>query len=179
MAENRISQEDGLYKYRCSNGREFIFDECDLPFFEKTVCTADKRGYVTANRKKNLISHLLLGVSNDVIVDHVNGNPFDNRRCNLRIASNAQNHWNYRLSARNTTGFKGIYKDKSLNKYHARICENGKRHYLGAYDSPEQAACAYDAAAREYFGEYATLNFPEVDERCCIQERGKCEYGRG
>ena len=162
-----IKNEDGCYKYLCSNGREFIFDKEDLDFFQNTICTVDDRGYVTTNRKKSLISHVLLGVGNDVVVDHINGNPFDNRRANLRIASKIQNHWNYRLSDRNTTGYKGIYKDKQADKYHARICENGKRHYLGVYNSPKEAALAYDVAARKYHGAFATLNFPDTKEQGC------------
>lgn len=170
--ENYIEHEDGYCRYHCSNGRSFLFDKEDLPFFQSTVCTVDSRGYVTANRKKDLITHLLLGVGNESVVDHINGNPFDNRRSNLRIATNVQNHWNYRLSKRNTTGYKGIYKDRRKEKYHARICENGRRHYLGVYDSIEDAAKAYDEAARRYFGEFATLNFPDFQEQVCISGGG-------
>lgn len=171
MEKSRIEIVEQYCKYRCSNGREFIFDKCDLPFFQNRICTVDERGYVTTNRKKFLVSHLLLNVGNDVVVDHINGNPFDNRRCNLRIASSVQNHWNYRLSDRNTTGYKGIYRDKRVDKYHARICEHGRRHYLGVYDSAEDAARAYDMAARQYFGEFATLNFPNKNEQGCSLER--------
>ena len=112
-----------------------------------------------------MVSHLLLSVGNDVVVDHINGNPFDNRRSNLRIASTVQNHWNYRISERNTTGYKGIYRDKRIEKYHARICEHGRRHYLGVFATAEEAARAYDSAARKFFGEFATLNFPEKHEQ--------------
>ena len=171
MMTSRIELSEHFCRYRCANGREFLFDKCDLPFFQDKTCTVDERGYVTTNRKKDLVSHLLLNVGNEVVVDHVNGNPFDNRRCNLRIASNVQNHWNYRLSDRNTTGYKGIYKDKHADKFHARICEHGRRHYLGAYATAEEAAQAYDEAARKFFGEFATLNFPEKNEQGCNLER--------
>ena len=167
MNNKRIKQERGYYRYTCANGRSFIFDECDLFFFLSATCTVDERGYVTTNRKKDLISHVLLGAGKNVVVDHVNGDPSDNRRGNLRIASPVQNHWNYRLSERNTTGFKGIYKDSKSSGYHARICEHGRRHYLGLFPSPIEAAEAYDNAAREYFGEFATLNFPVASEQSC------------
>ena len=171
--KQHIKREGNHYRYHCTNGRSFIFDECDLPFFMRTICTVDERGYVTANRKKDLITHLLTGAEKDMVVDHINGNPFDNRRCNLRIATRTQNHWNYRLSTRNTTGYKGIYKDKKSDSYHARICENGRRHYLGMFSSAMDAALAYDEAARMYFGEYATLNFPGTYERGCLPVGGR------
>jgi len=168
MGDKRhIRREGNYFRYVCSNGRSFIFDECDLPFFMQTICTVDERGYVTANRKKDLISHLLTGAEDGKVVDHINGDPFDNRRINLRVVTPLQNHWNYRLSSRNTTGFKGIYRDKRSNGYHARICENGRRHYLGLFHSDVEAALAYDEAARAYFGEYATLNFPDIHEQSC------------
>ena len=92
-----IKPEGSHLRYHCSNGRSFIFDRCDLPFFVGTMCTVDERGYVTANRKKDLISHILLGVGSDSVVDHINGDPFDNRRSNLRVATIFQNHWNYKI----------------------------------------------------------------------------------
>lgn len=169
---SHIKKENNYYRYFCSNGRSFIFDKCDLPFFIQKTCIADVRGYVTTNRKKNMVSHMLIGAGKEDIVDHINGNPFDNRRSNLRIATPTQNHWNYRLSSRNSTGYKGIYRDNKTNGFHARICEHGRRHYLGLYQSAKAAALAYDSAARMYFGDYATLNFPIENEQPCIGNGG-------
>lgn len=167
QGENRIVREGDHFRYHCSNGLSFIFDEEDLPLLESSIFCADPRGYVTTNRKHDLLSHLLMQVDGSTIVDHVNGDPFDNRRCNLRIAEGSKNKWNYRVTKRSSTGYKGIYPDRRRPKFHARICVNGKRHYLGAYTSAKEAAKAYDDAAREYFGEFAALNFPDNGEQGC------------
>ena len=94
-------------------------------------------------------------------IDHQDGNGLNNRRHNLRVASQSQNMMNRRISkSNNTSGFKGIYLHKHSGLWHARIHLNYKSKSLGYYHEPEEAARAYDAAAREYFGEFARLNFP-------------------
>lgn len=66
----------------------------------------------------------------------------------------------YKLTYKNNkSGFRGVHKDDY--KWRAQIKSNGKVIYLGGFDSPEDAASAYDAAAKVYFGERARLNFPD------------------
>ncbi len=161
-----IEAEGDYYRYFCTNGQSFIFDACDLPIVGNLQCNISDRGYVTYNRKKNLLTHLLLGVDAKAVVDHVNGDPYDNRRANLRVAEN-KNNWNRVVDSRSCTGYKGIYPDKTRSKFHARICAQGKRVYLGCFNNPEDAARAYDEAARFYFGEFACVNFPLPGEQCC------------
>lgn len=52
MMTNRIEVGEHFCRYRCANGREFLFDKCDLTFFQDKICTVDERGYVTTHRKK-------------------------------------------------------------------------------------------------------------------------------
>lgn len=104
------------------------------------------------------------------VVDHINGQPLDNRRSNLRITDNRGNATNVTRSKRQKRGgYKGVSWNPAAGKWQASICAgevkpNGKRRqlYLGCFVDPISAARAYDAAAREHFGEFASLNFPEV-----------------
>lgn len=95
------------------------------------------------------------------LTDHINGDGLDNRRANLRMATQAENLRNRGLPANNTSGFKGVsFRRQRGRGWKSTIGLNGKRIHLGLFSTPEAAARAYDAAARELFGEFAWLNFP-------------------
>lgn len=96
-----------------------------------------------------------------LFVDHCNADGLDNRRQNLRPATGTQNNANARRYKNNQSGFKGVSFDRSRLRWHARIQVNGKSRHLGRFDTAEEAARAYDVAARELFGDYARPNFPE------------------
>lgn len=85
-------------------------------------------------------------------VDHVNGNPLDNRRSNLRIATVSQNMMNRQKKSGALSGFKGV--SKNGGKWSANIRANDKRIYLGMFDTPEEAHEAYCKAGRELHGEF-------------------------
>ena len=93
-------------------------------------------------------------------VDHINGNGLDNRRSNLRAATDSQNAMNRGMRSDNTSGFKGVTQKRS--KWHASLQVNGKRRHLGDFATRIEAARAYDAAALIYFGEFARPNFPPL-----------------
>nr|WP_313659107.1 HNH endonuclease [Achromobacter ruhlandii] len=93
-----------------------------------------------------------------LMVDHINGDKLDNRRENLRVCTNAQNSMNQRRSAGNTSGFKGVRRNAVGRKWEAIIKCDGKQHYLGVFDDPRVAAHAYNRAAIQLFGDFASLN---------------------
>lgn len=95
------------------------------------------------------------------LTDHINGDGLDNRRANLRPATKEQNGRNAALSRRNTSGFKGVTRSGTKGRWVALIgTGQGRQARLGTFDSAEEAARAYDAAALALWGEYARPNFP-------------------
>ena len=96
-----------------------------------------------------------------LLVDHRNGNGLDNRRTNLRIATQSQNMQNRQKRKNSTSRFIGVWFVKNKNRWESRITYQGKRIWLGRFDNEIEAAKTYDAAARKYHGEFARLNFME------------------
>src|SRR5687768_17425464 len=107
--------------------------------------------------KTTMQMHRLIMGLDGPLVDHENHNGLDNRRENLRHATQQQNKRNQRIR-KNTSGFKGVRWDKG--KWQARIMIDGIQLNIGRYFEPLDAARAYDAAARQYHGEFASINFP-------------------
>lgn len=103
----------------------------------------------------------ILGAPPDSLVDHWDSDGLNNRRDNLRLCSLTQNNRNRRKQhSQSSSLFKGVTQVRG--RWYAQIrVEAGKRQSLGYFGTEEDAARAYDAAAREHFGEFARLNFPE------------------
>jgi hypothetical protein len=93
-------------------------------------------------------------------IDHINGNPSDNRIANLREATRGQNLHNSKLDKKNTTGFKGVRRHYAVpgKPYFASINVNRKQVFLGLFSTKEAAAAAYDVAAVQHLGEFARTN---------------------
>lgn len=119
--------------------------------------------YVSINNRSyaahRIIWKLAYGnIPNDLHIDHIDGNPKNNRIDNLRLATNQQNQLNRKTDSKrkHEIPFKGVYKHK--NKYKSEIKTSEGRLYLGLFNTPELAALAYNEAAREHHGSHAQLN---------------------
>ncbi len=112
----------------------------------------------------------ILDTPSGVEVDHVNGSILDNRRVNLREATGANNRRNSKKYAgrggeRTTSIYKGVSFCRETGRWRVQINVDGRRRFSARYDTEEEAARGYDAAARRLHGEYASLNFPRPGER--------------
>ncbi len=122
-------------------------------------CVSNKYALRREGPRPGVVKYLHKEVlQTDQVVDHINGDTFDNRKENLRLANKAKNSMNRLRQRNNTTGFKGVSICKG--KYQAYIKKDGVKINLGTFLMPEDAAHAYDKAAIRLFGAFAEVNFP-------------------
>ena len=91
------------------------------------------------------------------LVDHIDGNPHNNKFTNLRLASRHQNSCNRKKHSNNTSGLKGVSWHKAIKKWQACINTENKRIFLGYFDSKEKAYAAYCDAAQKLHKDFARL----------------------
>lgn len=89
-------------------------------------------------------------------VDHIDCDPFNNKLSNLRLATKTENNRNVRISKDNTSGYKGVCKEKN-GGWRSRIVVDKREIHLGTYPTKELAAQAYAKAAVVYHGEFARI----------------------
>jgi hypothetical protein len=99
-----------------------------------------------------IIWKMMTGKEPPTTIDHIDGNPANNCWSNLRAATPTEQKWNTGLSKKNVSGFKGVSRYGS--RWRACININGVKRHRGCFDTPEEAAVAYETAARELHGEF-------------------------
>lgn len=158
----------GLNKRECPHGYILVDDE-DYELVSQYKWSAPytcNGQFLYAQTKINgkyvMMHHAIIGMSTEgLVVDHINGNKIDNRRCNLRYATRSQNAAN---SIRNIKAYPSkVSKYTGVRNYFGDITAcvrfNGKVIRLGKFKTEEEAAKAYDDKAFELWGEFAKLNF--------------------
>jgi hypothetical protein len=139
-------------------------DAADYKWLSKyrwSACNSYGRIYAVRRgpRGRTLYMHReIMHAPKGSIVDHIDHNTLNNRQCNLRVCTQAQNAANAAPRGA-ASGYVGVYRNHK--KWVAGITCRGKYYYLGTFGSPIEAAKARDRKAYELFGEYAYLNFPE------------------
>ena len=163
--ENIFKEVDDYFIGYTSKGQEFYFDKTDYDIVKKYCWYIDTLGYVTTNILTNdgkrtiLRMHVLIMQPNDktLKIDHIHGRNSrnDNRRYNLRIATNQENTINAALKSNNTSGVTGVNWSKRHNKWVAQIKKDYKPILIGLFDAFEDAVKARKEAEKKYFGEFA------------------------
>jgi len=113
------------------------------------------------NRKIVYMHRVIMNAPEGKIVDHRNREGLDNTKRNLRLATHSQNCCNRTRTKSGSSKYKGIRYRGKKRKWEASICYNGIYKHLGTFENEEDAARAYDEAAKIYHGEFAVLNFEE------------------
>jgi len=155
-------------KYLKTNSINVIVDDDD---YDKLVGSSwnpcgYKREYFARNmitgkrnNKKEYLHRIIMNAKDGEVVDHINGKRFDNRKSNLRICTERENHMNQRVQTKlKSSMFKGVGFHKWANKFRAYIKINGKAKQLGLFNTQHDAAFAYDMKAFELFGKFAKPN---------------------
>ena len=129
--------------------------------------------YIKGNGNRYLhreIAERALGaIPEGMFVDHIDGDPLNNRRGNLRVVTKAQNAANAAPRG-GRSKYRGVFQQPS-GRWTAQISKAGVRLCLGTYDTEEEAASAYDEAAKTVHGEFARLNLETIENS---GRRGYC-----
>lgn len=142
-----------------NNHNKFLFDIEDYDLIKNYHWYKNAQGYFCSYDKgKTIRMHrLIMNCPDNLEVDHIHHNKFDNRKSELRICTQSMNIRNKKAKLGNLV-FRGLVNDK--NQYYARIILDKKMYTSKKYETIHEAACEYDRLAIKYHGEYAYLNFP-------------------
>jgi hypothetical protein len=157
---NSYFQENDYMVGKTHTGKTFIFDIYDYDDIKKHTWSVDSKDYPRTSilNKRIAIHTILINPDRNQFVDHINHNPLDNRRQNLRLCTRQQNNFNTIKRHSCISEYKGVTWCKTTNRWRAQISLNKKSINLGRFDNEIEAAKAYNTKAKELFGEFAYLN---------------------
>lgn len=153
-----------------TQGYEAIVDDADFEWLSQFKWCYSSKGYaVRRGQQKALLMHrVILQTPSSLDTDHINRNRLDNRRSNLRIVTTSQNLMNKtKMTGHSSSIYKGVSlltprETQRLHPWRACIRFGSRFIHIGLFLDEIEAAKAYDAKARELFGEFAYLNFPDA-----------------
>lgn len=164
-------------KIPLTQGYEAIVDERDGYLAEyawraqptEHTCYAARSVGGHGKQRTVFMHRVILGAPEGIEGDHIDGDGLNNRRSNLRLATRSQNGQNSHVVL-GKVPFRGVFQNAGQpDRYRAAIRHLGIRTYLGTYATPEEAARAYDTAAIQMHGEFASVNFPQP-QRAVVPE---------
>jgi hypothetical protein len=130
-----------------------LVNDWDYEILKDHKWRLDGHGYpYTTVKQKNCWAHkIIIWNPKGFEIDHIDHNPLNNQKENLRIVTRSQNRMNSRLNSNNTSGFKGISWNKARQKWRIQI----QHEYKGSYSTLEEAIAAYEIFEKEIYGDYA------------------------
>jgi hypothetical protein len=141
-------------------------DDSALDELSKHSWHLSAKGYAATNvpgpltRQRTVLMHrLVIAATEEQEVDHIDGNPLNNRLSNLRVVTHQQNLFNQKKKTGTVSKYKGVTWCKRSSKWLAQVMKNKRNNFLGYFVDEMEAARAYDSAARELFGQFARTNF--------------------
>lgn len=159
-----------MKEIKLPRGSVAIVDDEDYEELSKYSWSIDQWGYVRrsvydqsskSGRSAVLMHRQVLGLLPDdgSIVDHIDRDPLNNKKFNLRLVSSSQNAMNRSLSSRNKSGLRGVYWSEASKKWMAVIQANRKKVHLGYFVNKEDAYAVYCTAAKDMHGEYSSVDW--------------------
>jgi hypothetical protein len=124
---------------------------------DKNTCYAKRNAVINSN-KIHISMHC--DIMNDNNIDHKDHDGLNNQKSNLRFCTKQQNSANMKLRENTSSKYKGVIWCKWANKWRSKVGFNKTSIHLGYFKFEIEAAKAYDKKAKELFGEFAYLNFP-------------------
>ncbi len=146
-----------------TRGYEAMIDAYDVPLVEgfnwyalvnAWAVRAMRNIWRDGIRETIYLHRVIMSAPQGAMVDHIDGNPLNNRKSNLRLATNAENQRNSKRRKDNTSGFKGVHLDKRKGLWRAQIKLNGTKRWLGYFGTPEEAHFAYCKASATIHGDF-------------------------
>jgi hypothetical protein len=165
-----IPQADGTVLIPLTRGQFAIIDAEDADRLVQYKWSVSTVGYALRFRRKSdvpgsttvwLHREILPDVPDELEVDHINGNKLDCRRANLRPATRSENNMNKTVAHPSKSGYRGVAWHNPSRSWFARVTKQRKPVFAEFFPTAEEAARAYDKAARIHFGDFARLNFPD------------------
>ena len=152
-----------LTVYSLNDNGRFLIDYEDYERIKDYRWFMDKNGYAiaTIGGRKEQLHRIIMNCPKDMIIDHINRDPSDNRKQNLRICTQSENLRNISVKSNNTSGVTGVSFDKKSSKWSVRIKVGGRRLNLGFFDSFEEAVRIRTEAELKYFGEFSPKYYEE------------------
>jgi len=141
-----------------TQGKFAKVDNEDFGLLKEINWKFGKRGYA-ANTKLGYMHRLIMKPDKDMVIDHIDNDPLNNRKINLRVCHQHENVKNQLIRTGYSSIYKGVSWDKNRNKWISVISLNGANIHIGRFDTEIEAAKAYDAKAIYLFGEFAHTNF--------------------